>query len=483
MEDTDDGNGSGDIAHASGHDDSTQNPTTGNSFRNETVPISKPPSQRRDPLYLLSFLLGLLLLIVLSAVIKRDPLEGSIIPAAFAGNWASMIMIAPLLATFAGVGLFLTLAFHQTLRELLFKHSSTLSSLTKVCLANILLLGTDHWLLGSAVLVSLLWDGLRSQECQDNLTSDLTMMELIESICEPFDTLLLFTGLALMIVNMFLLLWWGVITIYILSELSSLHGFLLLPLLLFILYWVSSFLHYFLASLIGGCMFWTFHRPQGTLYDSSAHQSQLFLYLQISSGPCAGSLCKSSLLCPIFQSVLSLMSVLEWKFSVSPSSFSPLRCLMTSITPLLLNLYHSSGLEVISREFHRLVPLYIATYGQTHHAASCLIHRKHPHLIDMVSIDTLAYRLGLLNNWVSISTSLLLVGMASIETQEMREIWLTFFLFCYLLCSCCLSLSLHSLVVACDAMYLAAYDYPNIFLEKNPILYHRMERINEIELS
>jgi hypothetical protein len=447
------------------------------------VPISKPPTQRRDPLYLLSFLFVFLLLIILSAVIKRDPLEESVIPAAFAGNWASMIMIAPLLATFSGVGLFLTLAFHQTFREIFFKYSSTLSILTKVCLANILLLGTDHWFLGATVLVSLIWDSLRSQECQDNLTSDLTMMELIESISEPFDTLLLSTGLALVIVNMFLLLWCGVITIYILSELSTIHGILLLPLLLFILFWISSFMHDYLASMIGGCMFWTFHRPQGTLYDTDTHRSQLFLYLQISSGPCVGSLCKSSLLCPLFQSILSLTSVLEWKVSTSPSSFSPLRCIMTSITPPLLNLYHSSGLEPISREFHRLAPLYIATYGQTHHTASHLIHRKHPHLIDMVSIDTLAYRLHLLTNWVSISLSLLLVAMASIETQEMKEIWLTFFLFCYLLCHFCISLSLYALTVACDAMYLAAYDYPDIFLEKSPILFHRLERINEIELS
>jgi hypothetical protein len=101
----------------------------------------------------------------------------------------------------------------------------------------------------------------------------------------------------------------------------------------------------------------------------------------------------------------------------------------------------------------------------------------------MVSIDTLAYRLHLLTNWVSISLSLLLVAMASIETQEMKEIWLTFFLFCYLLCYFCISLSLYALTVACDAMYLAAYDYPDIFLEKSPILFHRLERINEIELS
>jgi hypothetical protein len=458
----------------------------GHNLRSESVPISKPPSQRRDPIYFLIFLFAFLFLGMLSSIIKREPLEGSLIPAASAGSWASMIMIAPLLATFAGVGLFLILSFHRTLRELLFKYAFVLSLLSQICLLNIVLLGSStgwsFWLV-VFLLVSIVWDGLRAQDTPDSLASDLSMIELIESINEPFDTLLLFTGLALATANMFLLLWWGVTAIYILSELSALHGLLLSPLLLLLLYWLSSFLRYYLSSLIGGSMFWTFHRPQEALYDLSAHQSQLLLYFQSSSGPCIGSLCKAALFCPFFHSLLYVMAVLELKVSSESTSFYPLRCLLHSLSPPLLALYRSSGLENVSRHFHRLAPLYISTFGQTHQAASHLLQRRHPNLIDMISIDTLAYRLQLLSNWCSICLSLLLVAMASIESPEMKQIWLTFFLFCYLLCSSSLSLCLYGLVAACDAMYLGAYDFPDIFLERSPILFHRMQRINEIELS
>jgi hypothetical protein len=455
-------------------------------LRSESVPISKPPTQGRDAIYFFIFLFAFLLLAILSSVIKREPLEGSLIPAASAGNWASMIMIAPLLATFAGVGLFLILSFHRTLREILFQYASALSLLSQICLLNIVLLGSSSgWALGlgAILLVSIAWDGLRAQDGPDSLASDLTMMELVESINEPFDTLLLFTGLAVVITNMFLLLWWGVTSIYILSELSALHGLLLIPLLLLLLHWLTSFLCYYLASLVGGCLFWTFHRPQEALYDLSAHQSQLLLYFLNSSGPCVGSLCKAALFCPFFHCLLSYLGVLEWKVSSESSSFYPLRCLIQSLSPSLLAIYRSSGLETTSRHFHRLAPLYISTFGQTHQAASQLLQRRHPHLIDMISIDTLSYRLQLLSNWCSICLSLLLVGMASVETPEMKQIWLTFFLFCYLLCYSSLTLCLYGLVAACDAMYLGAYDFPDVFVERSPILFHRMQRINEIELS
>lgn len=473
-------------SHSPPHDPSIPLSVSSNNgkIRHETVPISKPPSQRRDPLYFYAFLLIFLLLILFSSIIQRKPLHGSLIPAAYAGNWASMIMIAPLLATFTGVGLFLILLFHHNLRQFLMQYSLTLSLLSTVCLGNIILLTTEHWYLGLGILLTLLWDSLRYHECHDNLASDLTMMELIESINEPYNGLLLYSGVAIVITNMFFLLWWGVITIYTLSELSLISGLLLLPLLVFALYWISNFLHYYLASLIGGCVFWTFHRAQdNSLYDYTMHESQLFLYLQVSSSSCIGSLCKSALFCPFYQSILTIMNILEWKVSTITSSFSLVRCFINSVTPLLLSIYHSTSLESISRQYHRLATLYISAYGHTHHTASHLIQRKHPHLLDLISIDTLGYRVQLLINWSSISLSLLLVAMASIETSEIKKIWIIFFFFCYILCYYCISLSLYGLVVACDALYLGAYDYPEVFLSMSPILYHRLERINEIELS
>lgn len=485
LEDGDETSLSLDDLSSTSHDSSVPLSVSNNrKLSHETVPISKSPTQRRDPMYLYLFIFIFFILILFSSIIQRKPLKGSLIPAAYAGNWASMIMIAPLLATFTGVGLFLSLLFHHTFREFLLKYSLTLSILSTICLGNIILLSTDHWYLSLGILLSLLWESFRYSECHDNLASDLTMMELIESINEPFNGLLLYCGIAVVIANMFLLLWWGVIAIYTLSELSLVHGVILLPLFLFILYWISNFLHYYLASLIGGCVFWTFHRSQdGTLYDYSMHESQLFLYLQVSSTSCIGSICKSALFCPLYQTILTIMNILEWKISNISSSFSIIRFFVHSVLPIILSLYRITGLESISRQYHRLAPFYISAYGHTHHTASHLIQRKHPHLLDLISIDTLSYRLHLLINWSSISLSLLLVVMASIETNEIKKIWLIFFFFCYILCYCCISLSLYGLVIACDALYIGAYDYPEVFLELSPILYHRLERINEIELS
>lgn len=447
----------------------------------DSVPIMKPPTQYRDIYYLYCFYFLFIILIILTIVIKREPRHDSIIPIAFAGNWSSMIMISPLLSSFSGIGLYFLLTLHELLREYLFSSSLILSILFKICIGNIFLLTTNYWILGIFILITIFWDYSRYRELQENYVSDITFIELIEDIKESLNENLLFILLSTSICHMFACIWWGVVTISILSELSLFHGLLLLPLLLFLLYWITHFFHYFLTSIFGGLIFWTFHRNQRTLYDEHIQQQQFLLYLHNSTGPCLGSICKSSLYCPFFQSILTFVDVLEWKIKSYDTTFTSSR-LCSYFIPLFLTFYHTSLHSIVSI-FHRLAPFYISTYGHTQHTAGTTIFRKYPEVLSLIAIDTINLRLKMITTWSAIFISILMVIMASIESHEMAIHWPLYFLICYLLNYICISLPLHSIRTACDGMYLGYVDYPELFAEKNPILFHRLSRINEIELS
>jgi hypothetical protein len=444
---------------------------------NSSVPIHKPPSQRRDAIYSVGFCLVFVLLIVFTAVIKREPYSKSLILAKFAGNWASMIMIAPLFGSFVGASIYLVMVTFPSFRDTMFSSSLEISIVLKICVGNVFLLTSDFWIVGLFVFFSIIVDSMRFFQAKENLSASTSLIEMIESINEPFDSMLLLVCFVIVIVHMFVLLWWGVVFVYVISEVSKVQGIAVMLILMVCLYWIVQFFHSLLGSIVGGTYLWVFIREKNSIYRREEHINQIFLYIRCALTACMGSLCKAALFVPPAQGILTTIIVLEWRLR----SFGHQSRVLRTLLPPLLSLLHL--FEPTARHFHRLTHVYIAVYGHTFHKASDGVNSRHPDTIDMMSLDSTSFLLKMVGSNAAIVVSAFLVGVASIEADNLERVWPLFFLECYVLTYACISLSLHGLRAASDALILASAEAPDEFSSLNPILYHRFSRITEIDMT
>lgn len=441
-----------------------------------SVPISKPPTQRRDKFYPLIFIFIVTVMIITSSVIERKPFPGSLISAKFAGNWVSMIMIAPLLASFVGIALLILLSIPM-FRGSLLSSSAVFAGLCKLCIGNIFLLTTDLWIVGVFLLLSLVGDGFRYAHSKENLSSSLSLIEMATESNEPFDSMLSLTCLVVVVVHMFVLLWWGVVFVYVVSGVGKIEGIFVIILLMICLFWIVQFFHNFMSVIIEGCFLWTFIRPVDATYHRSEHVHQVTLYARCAAGASLGSVCKAALVVAPAQTVLSATSLLKWKMR----SYGHQSRFVSWYAPKVLAVLDS--VEPWARSYHRLSLAYVATYGHTLHKAGEAVNNRHGDIVDIMTLDSTSFMLKMLATWTGVVVSGILVGIASIEANELGSVWPLFFLQCYVLTYSCISLTLHGFRCAVDTLILAYADSPEQFAEKNSLLYHRFLRISELDMD
>ena len=386
-------------------------------------------------------------------------------------------MIAPLLASFVGISL-LFLLMTPYCRGILLSSGVFISALCKLCLGNVLLLTTDLWLVGLLILVSLIGDGLRYAHVKDNLSCSVSLLEMLTELNEPFDSMLALACGVVILIQMFVLLWWGVVFVYIISEVNAIQGIFIMIMLLIFLVWIVQFFHAIVAVIVEGCVLWLFIRPANRTYHRNDYVQQVTLYACCAATTSLGSICKAAVVVVPAQAILSAVSVLRWRLR---SYGHQSRCI-TVLAPAALNIL-MNGPEPWARQYHRLSLAYVATYANTLHRAAEAVNSRHPEIVDMVTLDSTSFLLKMLCSWTAMVVSAALVAIASLETHELRSAWPLFFFQCYLLTYACISLALHTNRCAVDALFLAYADSPDEFAEKNSLLYHRFLRIRELDMD
>mmetsp|Transcript_10832 Transcript_10832/g.16491 ORF Transcript_10832/g.16491 Transcript_10832/m.16491 type:complete len:481 (-) Transcript_10832:62-1504(-) len=466
--------------HHDHNEDETIQPSTpsGHAIGNySSAPISKPPSQRRDGLYTFAFGTIFVVMILLSCLIRKTAYSQSLISSKYAGNWASMIMIAPLLASFSGVALYCVTVYPGWVRDSLFSSAIYLSAIVKLCVGSIFI-WTDYWVVGVGILLSIVWDSLRFQHAKENLNSTMSLLDLAIEILDYFDSMLPLVCFVVVLVQMFVLLWWGVLFVYLISEVSIAQGVALIIVMMFFLYWIVQFFHSFLGTIVSSAYLWTFVRNNNVVYRRNDCVNQVLLYLRCAISPCLGSVCKAALLVPPSQGVLSTMTVLQWRLR----SYGHISAIVSCCAPRVILLIRST-VEPFARSHHRLAHCSIGTYGHTLHKASNTITNKYPDIVDIVALDSTSFLLKMIASWCAIALSAILVAVASIETKGLEPMWPLFFMECFALSYACVSLVLHGFRSAVDAIILAYAENPEEFATRSPILYHRFLRISELDIS
>ena len=143
--------------------------------RNDThVPLSKPPSQYRDKIYIALFLLHIVL-ISMFQLLQDDHYTID-----FDGSWSSLLMIVTLLGSFAGSCI--PICVNNTeIREQFLSMCLLFSITLQTCLANILILMKSNfsWI-GIILILSAIYEATWYKQAKENL--NLTIGTISNSI-------------------------------------------------------------------------------------------------------------------------------------------------------------------------------------------------------------------------------------------------------------------------------------------------------------
>ena len=223
------------------------------------TPITRRPSNARDVIYAVFFLLQFVVVCLLS-LMERESVQDSLTAYGNAGSFSSMFMLVILLASLGGGGVVFVLA-NDSIRESLLNHGILLSVSFQVCLGNIVLLTKSRfsWI-GVVILLMALFDSRRMKQARENISFTSALLQLVIDVCEPYGISLCIACFAIVAAQTCALLWWGVLFVGLISGASFHSGYaeLLMMVMGFSLYWITQFFHAFMSFVVGGCVLWHF---------------------------------------------------------------------------------------------------------------------------------------------------------------------------------------------------------------------------------
>jgi Plasma-membrane choline transporter len=435
------------------------------------VPISRPPPTPRDGVFAVCYLLHFALISMLS-LLEEKAMRHSLLSYSNSGSWANLLMIVTLLGSSIGVGIFCLVACNESdkMRQGIFSLGLVFDIIFQVCLGNILLLINSRYsFIGAVVLLSALSDSLRLKHAQSNVGFTSALIQVVINIQRQYGITLLLAVVTIVIAQSALLLWWGVFTIGLLSEMNEGYSPYLLCIMAFSLYWITQFFHAFMAHVIGGCVLWYFLRDNVTngLPANLVGSNRVLLHMQCAVTTSFGSLCKGALICPLAQVVLGLH---YWSQGRSLGGYMSGRGLVSSLCfPFV---------PVASR-YHRLAHCLTATYGRTFCKAAEEQISYYPETVGLATEDATSFILS------SVSTAAagivaIIIGLVA-ERQEGSS-WPLFFFVVFYLCRCGVSLVLSTFSSAVDALFVAFAVQPERFATENQIIYLRLLRRTETGL-
>lgn len=450
------------------------------SSNHTSVLISKPPSQPRDVTYS-SIYFAVLIAMLCFTLFKREvPLSDAIVSTKYAGNWASHLMIAPIMGTFCGVCLCFFL-FIDPMRSCLLAGSTYMALLTNLGLAGALMF-SQYWVIGVLLLLEVYFFELNKyQYARSNMDSSMALINMAVDINQSFHLMLVVASFLLILAQTCVLLWWSALLVSVVSK-ESITGSILLAILFFIfLYLICHFFRTLIGAVVGGSFLWVFMRDQRPPYHFRYVMRQVLLYVNTCTTASIGSICKAAILVPPCQAILSATAHLE--FRVRSYSTHQSKCSGVLIHTLIHFL--KTYLEPKAKYFPRLALFYVSTYGHSLNKAAMVVEQKSSSGLQVLSLESTGSLFDNLTYVLASGVSVILLIVAEFEDddQSLGPFWPLFYALCFLLAYASVSVSVQGFCSAADALILSFAEKPDLFEEKNAILYHRWIRINEIEMA
>ena len=451
-----------------------------NSLHNQTnVLISKPPSQPRDVPYSTVYLLVLLAMVCFTIFKRETPLSDAVVSTKYAGTWASHLMISPIMGTFCGVCLCFLL-FIEPLRHCLLSTSTTLALTVNIGLSCGLFF-SKYWIVGVFLLLDVYFFELNKYRyAKANMDSSLELVKMAVDLNQTFELMLIVACFLMILAQACVLLWWAALFVSVVSKESLTGSIFLAILFLTFLYLITQFFRMIVGAVVGGSYLWLFLRDQRPPYHYRHIMRQIMMYVNSCSTASIGTICKAAIFIPPCQTILTATAHLEFRIK----SYSTHQSKCTGVLVHTLANILQTHLQPYAKNFPRLSLFYVSTYGHSLNKAASVVKQKSGGL-QVMSLestgslfDNLTYSIACL-----VSVVLLIIAENEETEQSLGPYWPLFFTLCFLLSYSCIAISLQGFCSATDALILSFAEKPELFEEKNAILYHRWLRINEIEMA
>jgi hypothetical protein len=474
--------------------------------------ISRPPTKYRDWIYGICFILHFLVVLCLSFA-EEISLRHAALSYNRSGSEASIVMIVTLLGSVLGIIGLGSLIHLSSWQEWLLRGGLLFSIILKVCIANILFIMKSYYsLLGLILIVSVIWDYSRYSNAKSSIPFTMTLIELINELLPVYGMRLMIACGLILGAQTCILLWWGAFFIGLIATISMNYVWITIIPMLFSLFWITQVFHCMISFLIGGCILRLFidddsvpsstirntsatsvaslpydGRGRGSFQNSSTSssirtqlpsteiiKSRVNLYTQCLLTTSFGSICKAALWIFPSQGIMLMkywMNKDGFLSSSIPFCFRPLVILFDRC---FLNVIHAKATR-----YHKLSLCSLAVYGRTLLKTSEDQLAHHPTSV-ISSLEE--YSDFILSSFTSAIAAITAIIFALCSESKSEKTWPLFFLICYLLVYCGISLSLSVLSTAVDALIVVSSVNPAKLSEKNQLVLLRFLRLAESEL-
>jgi hypothetical protein len=191
-------------------------------------------------------------------------------------------------------------------------------------------------IVGIVFTVMVLVSVRRFKKSKDNVNFTSAVIELSINVYQHYGGPLLVAGVAVMLVQTFVLMAWGVYLVGLLDDISAHLMEVFSILVVFSLYWTVQFFEAFTNYVYGGCVAWYFLKPD-TEPIRPAKRLTLYMFTGLTSG--LGTICKGSLLCAPCQAILVVSAWAEPRSQLmsttAPRGYSIRRLVSRLINPVV----------------------------------------------------------------------------------------------------------------------------------------------------
>ena len=390
-------------------------------------------------------------------------------------------MIAPIMGTFFGVSLCFLL-FMEPMRHCLLAGSTHLALLVNVGLA-IALFFSSYWVVGILLLLDVYFFEMNKyQYAKSNMDASVELVNMAVNLNQSFHLMLIVACFGMILTQACVLLWWAALLVSVVSKENVTGSILLALLFLSFLYLINNFFRTLLGAVVGGSYLWLFIRDQrGPPCHFRYIVRQVLLYVNSCTTACIGSICKAAILVPPCQAILSATAHLEFRVRSYSTHQSKCSGVMIHTLIYLLQTYF----EPYAKHYPRLALFYVSVYGHSLNKAARVVEEKSGSGLQVLSLestgslfDNLTYSIACL-----VSVVLLIIAEHEDDEESLGPYWPLFFALCFFLSHASVSVSVQGFCSSTDALILSFAEKPELFEEKNAILYHRWLRINEIEMA
>ena len=443
---------------------------------NVPVAITRPPTTSRDTSYAVAFWMHFLVIILLS-LFEGDALEESLIVYGKAGSWASHFMIVTILGAFCGCSMIFVLANSQR-RDDILSVAIPLSIALQIIFGSILFaLKTRYSFLGILVFIGVLIDSFKYTRAKESITFASAVLNIVIKILNQYGMSMVTTCISLVMVQTLIILWWGSFFVGLISSVHQAYADILVVIMLFSLYWVQQVFQALISYVIGGCTLWYFLKRDGQAFKP---QERVLLHLQCGLSVGFGSVCKGALYSNFAMNILELH---DWSKRTSKEGtgcgglfgVNSVILLARHIVSRIVAPFLSSA-----RKFHRLAFCVAATYGRTFSRSAADHAANYEETLDIAIEDTTTHVLAAVAKVIPCALAMSF-GLIVEENpnEDAGRSWCLFFLVCYLLSYCGVSLALSMYRSAVDAIIVAFGETPEKLAKENQIIFSRFLRLLE----